>query len=419
MGIFDFLKGSKAENRFAIALDIGTEFVKALIFEVLPDKGNVLGVGIKRQKLTDMQGGMVTDIQGVIRNCQEALALAAKEAKIVPSQVIVGIAGELVKGTSTTIRYQRPDSKTQITLKELKDIISKVQRRAFDRARTVLSYETGHEEIDVRLVNAAVTDVRIDGYKVTNPLGFQGKSVQVSVFNAFAPIVHLGALQTIAQSLDLDLISITAEPYAVARCLGPGEDIDFSAIFIDVGGGTTDIAVVRSGGVEGTKMLALGGRAFTKRIAREFDLPFSQAEELKIAYSTKRLRKKETILKIKEAIASDCQTWLSGLELTLGEFSHLDLLPSKILMCGGGSVLPDLAEIIERASWPKNLPFSRKPTVHFLKPSDVVNLADNTGKLRQPKDVTPMALANLALPLVGQESVVEGILGSIVDSLRV
>lgn len=419
MGIFDFLKGSKYEDRFAIALDIGTEFVKALVFEVLPDKGNILGVGLKRQKLTDMQGGTVTDIQGVIRNCQEALTVATKEAKIFPSQVIIGIAGELVKGTSTTIRYSRPDSKTQITLLELKDIIAKVQRRAFDRARTVLSYETGHEEIDVRLVNAAITDVRIDGYKVTNPLGFQGKSVQVSVFNAFAPIVHLGALQTIAQSLDLDLISITAEPYAVARCLGAGEDIDFSAIFIDVGGGTTDIAVVSSGGVEGTKMLALGGRAFTKRIAREMDLSFSQAEELKLAYSTRRLRKKDLISKIKTAIASDCQTWLSGLELTLGEFSHLDLLPSKILMCGGGSALPDLAETLENARFSRNLPFARHPAVHFLKPSDVTNLEDKTGKLKEPKDVTPMALANLALPLVGKESVMEGILGKIVDSMRV
>ena len=71
-----------------------------------------------------------------------------------------------------------------------------------------MAWESGHAEIDVKLVNAAIVDVRIDGYKVTNPLGFQGKEIQIGVFNAFAPIVHLGALQTIAENLDLDLISI-------------------------------------------------------------------------------------------------------------------------------------------------------------------------------------------------------------------
>lgn len=418
MGFFGLFRDSKIESFYAIALDIGTEFVKALIFKVDDDKSQVKGIGRQRQKLTDMQSGMVTDIQGVIGNCEKALQQAASQAKIMPSQVIIGIAGELVKGTSTSIRYTRQTPKQKITLEELKDIIQRIQRRAFDQARSVLSWETGHAEIDVRLVNAAITDVSIDGYRVTNPLGFQGKEVQVGVFNAFAPVVHLGALQTIADSLDLDLLSITAEPYAVARCMGPEGEVDFSAIFMDVGGGTTDIAVVRQGGVEGTKMFALGGRAFTKRISNILGVPFAEAEKVKISYSQGRLRDKEKIQKIKKAISADCQVWLSGVELTLGEFSHLDLLPSRILLCGGASALPEIAETLEQAKWNKKLPFSRKPQILFLKPSDVVNVIDATGQLRKPADVTPMALANLGISLVGEETIVEGILSRLVGTLK-
>lgn len=417
MGLFDFLGTKKIENRFAIALDIGTEFAKCLIFKVEDDKGTVVGSGRQRQKLSDMQGGAVTDIHGVVRNCRKALERAASMAHIMPTQVIMGIAGELVKGNTTTIKYTRPDPKVGITIEELKDIISRIQRRSFDRARQILSWETGHAEVDVKLVNAAIVEVKIDGYKVSNPLGFQGRELQVGVFNAFAPIVHLGALQTIASELGLDLLSIVADPYALARSIGPKESAEFSAIFIDIGGGTSDIAVVRQGGVEGTKMFALGGRSFTKRIAQVFGSTFIEAEEMKIKYSKGELSKEDGQF-VKNALETDCQVWLSGVELTLEEFSALDLLPSRILLCGGGALLPDIQEVLNSANWNVNLPFARRPTVHFIKPQDVENIEDKTGELVNPWDITPMSLANLAIDLVGEEKVMDNILNRIVSNLR-
>lgn len=416
MSLFNFLKSGRLSDQYGISLDIGTEFVKSLIFKVEGERAIIKGVGRQRQKLSDMAGGAVTDIRGVIKNCESSLKQAAEQAKTMPSQAIVGIAGELVKGATTTVRYVRSNPKEKITLKELQDIIARIQRRAFDRVRQILSWETGQAEIDVRLVNAAITEVRIDSYKVTNPIGFQGKEVQVAVFNAFAPIVHLGALQTITESLDLDLLSIAAEPYAVARCLDPEETVELSAIFIDIGGGTTDIAVVRSGGVEGTKMFALGGRGFTKRIANLLGKSFREAEAIKIRYSHNELQGEEET-RVKKALSCDCQVWMSGVELALSEFSRLDLLPSRILLCGGGSALPDIKETLDDASW-KKLPFSRKPSVRFIKPSDLTTVIDDTGELKNPKDVTPMALANLAIDLVGRAGIADGILSKVVRSIK-
>jgi cell division protein FtsA len=137
----------------------------------------------------------------------------------------------------------------------------------------------------VRLVHAAVTGAQIDGYPVTNPVGFRGRHVKISVFNAFAPLVHLGALQTVAQQLELELLEVVAEPYAVARVLANEQVQQSGALFVDIGGGTTDVALVRNGGIEGTRMFALGGRAFTKSIADRLDLPFPRAEELKLDYA--------------------------------------------------------------------------------------------------------------------------------------
>lgn len=417
MGIFGSIKSRPRKNSSAISLDIGTEYVKALIFTVDADGvGHIKGVGRQHQKLSDMHGGTITDIAGVVANCERALEQAAEQAGFLPDDVIMGMAGELVKGTTTTVTIDRPVSTNKITMAELQKMIQDVQKRAFDQAREIIGFETGIEQVDVRLVNAAIVDVTIDGYRVANPIGFQGKEVKVGVFNAFAPLVHLGAYETVAQELKLNILSIAAEPYAVSRLFGPEMTQEFSAIFIDIGGGTTDIAVVQNGGVVGTKMFAIGGRAFTKRIASVMGTSFAEAEDLKVAYSEGKASKEDTKL-IEHAIGSDANVWLSGVELTLSEFVGLDFLPSRILLCGGGSNLPEIKELL-KTDWFESLRFAKKPTINFIKASEVSTLVDETGELTKPQDMTPMALANLALELVGAQAPIDNVLSDVVADLK-
>ena len=329
---------------------------------------------------------------------------------------VIGIAGELVKGITTTVHYERLKPNIKIDYNELKNIVNKIQWRVFDDVRKQLAWETGHEEIDVKLVNASVVDVKIDGYRVTNPIGFQGKEVTVGIFNAFAPMVHLGALQTIAADLDLDLITIAAEPYAVARSMGVTEAGEFNAIFIDIGGGTTDIAVVTNGGLLGTKMFAIGGRSFTKRLAQTLNVPFSRAEEIKLAYSNDLLKEKSKKI-VRDAIFSDTNVWRSGVELALSEFSNADLLPSRILLCGGASALPEIKEVLSETGWYKDLPFAKKPTISFIQPKDVVNIVDETGEIKDQQDITPMGLANLVVEM-GEEDVLPSLMRKITKTLQ-
>ncbi|TXH04270.1 MAG: hypothetical protein E6R05_02830 [Candidatus Moraniibacteriota bacterium] len=404
-----------------LALDIGTEVVKALIFRVDPETktGQVIGVGRAPQRVGNMQSGAVSDINGVIHSAREAIDLAKAHAKVKRiEKSIIGVAGELVKGTTTTVHYERVNPEVKIGLPELKMIIGKVQEKAYERIKKQLAWETDQLDIEVKLINAALVDVRIDGYHVLNPYNFQGRDVSMSVFNAYAPMVHLGALQTIADELDLDLLSIVAEPYAVARSVEVEDMLDFSAIFIDIGGGTTDIAVVRNGGLEGTKMFALGGRAFTKRIATEYGIKYEQAEQMKLDYSAKRL-KEEDQLRIATLFTDDCRVWLGGVELSLLEFAETDFLPSKIFLCGGGSALPGIKQTLLSEEWSKHLPFARPPEVGFLQPKDIVRITDTTGELVTPQDVTPLGLAHLALvDALEEEKMLAGILQESMHSLQ-
>lgn len=421
MGIFSKILGARgAGSDYMLSLDIGTEVIKALVFKIDKNSGNgrVKGVGRMRQRLGDMQSGAVSDISGVIESAKKAIEIAKKMAGVRKvEKAIIGIAGELVKGTTTTVHYERIRPEVRIDLPELKNIIQKVQWKAFDRIRSQLAWETGHSEIEVKLINAAIVDVRIDGYRVMNPVGFQGRDVSIAVFNAYAPMIHLGALQKIADELNLDLLSIAAEPYAVARSMGIEDILDFNAVFIDIGGGTTDIAVVRNGGLEGTKMFALGGRAFTKRLAQELGVSFEEAEILKIKYAEGKLGK-DVSFKIEQILGDDCGVWLSGVELSLSEFADADLLPSRFFLCGGGSGLPGIKKVLLSPRWSKSLPFAKTPQVSFLQPSDIVNIIDETGELRDPQDITPMGLANLALDLAGEEKVMAGILRRAVKMIQ-
>lgn len=392
---------NKSNDPYIVSLDIGTEYVKALIGEVKGDHVEIIGSSRQRQRLTDMASGAVTDIAGVVDNCDVALRLAEEQAGVVARNTVIGIAGELVKGMTTHVSYRRSRPEIQIDMIELRDIIDRVQKTAFDKARNQLAWETGSKDIQVKLVNAAVVDVTIDGYRVTNPIGFQGRDVTIAVFTAFAPMVHLGALQTVARDLDLNLINIAAEPFAVAKSVGADDSTEFSAIFIDIGGGTSDIAVVNNGGVVGTKMFAIGGRSFTKRLTQAFGVNFDKAETLKLKHSAGELDKAEE-KEVATALGKDVDVWISGVELALSEFEELDHLPHRILLCGGGSALPEIKKALQ-TDWFKSLPFARKPKIDFVAPADVNRVIDHTGKLNSPQDITAMGLANLALDIVGAE----------------
>jgi cell division protein FtsA len=396
--------GREEESALAActALDIGTEFVKALVFEIGEgNMGTVRGVGRKRQGLAHMQSGTVTDIDAVVDNCSVALQEAEEMAGFRPTQCVIGIAGELVKGFTTTHSKDRKRADVPITDAELQKLIDSVQREALREAERAITWETGLPQVDVRLVHAAVTAAQIDGYPVTNPVGFQGRHVKISVFNAFAPLVHLGALQTVAQQLELELLEIVAEPYAVARVLASEQVRQSGALFVDIGGGTTDVALVRHGGIEGTRMFALGGRAFTKSIADRLDLPFPRAEEVKLDYSRGTLV--EHRAEVARIVADDVAIWAAGVELVMDELAAGDLLPGRIYLCGGGSHLTEMGTTLRGEEFWRRLPFSRPPEVVIMAPEQVERIKDGTHLLVDQQDVTPLGLAYQAIELQTNE----------------
>ena len=399
------------------SLDIGTEFAKALILTVERDpEGRLVGVvrgsGRQRQGLAHMQSGTVTDIDGVVANCRAALDEAREAAGRRPMAAVIGIAGELVKGTTSKLATRRDDPRRPLDDAELERLVSRAQDRALRDAEERIRWESGVDRLEVRLVHAAIVEMTIDGYPVSNPIGFTGAHVEISVFNAFAPMVHLGALQSVADALGLELLGVIAEPYAVATCLDPGELGDAGAVFVDIGGGTTDVALVRGGGISGTKMLALGGRAFTKGLAERLGLSFADAEAAKLAAAD------DERPEVAETLLEDARIWRDGVALMIGDLAGDDLLPGRILLCGGGADLPQVRQVLDEGDWWRTLPFARRPQVRAMRTDEVVGLRDATGTLGSRQDVTPMALAHQALIIDAGASAVDRAMRGVVREMR-
>src|SRR5438093_7542474 len=400
-------------------LDIGTAYAKAMIIEVQDDIGIVLGVGRHQQSYSHMSDGIVTDIPGVITNCNEALTKAEQSAGgIIAPSTVIGIAGELVKGSSITISKQRQQPTKPISPEELESIISNAQQKLLKIAKERIAAETGYPNIEVRLTNAAVISVRIDGQTVANPVGFRGRHFTLTLFSAFAPLMQLGALETVAQGLDLTLVSIVAEPYALARCLSTNAGSDSGAIFIDIGGGTTDIALVRQGGIEATRMFALGGRTFTRRLATSKGISVKDAEKLKLTYSSGLLKGSDRD-EIQAILAPECQTWMDSIELLIEELAKGELLPPAIYTVGGGSALPVLRKELESFPWTERLPFARQPIIKTVEPEMVTTINDPKELLKNAQDITPMALAFQAIELQNENNILERALYRVIHNMHI
>ena len=358
-----------------LGLDIGTEFVKAVLARQ-GKKGNleILGVGKARQDEGNMHAGAIADIPAVVSVCEEALSAAEEQAHERANTTVVGIAGELVKGNTTTVNYNRQNPNKPITEAEMNEIIKKVQEKSGDVARRTIALETGNDNVEIRLINSAIVSLTIDGYKIMNPIGFKGSEVVVQFYTAFAPMIHVAAIKKVCAELNLDLLTVAVEPFAVCRaCLGDDPDSNFSGVVMDIGGGTTDIAVVEDGGVEGTKMFSIGGNSFTHQIAESLGVDRDTAEKYKLDYDTGKLDDRVKA-KVETALSRNISVWLTGVEVALEEFDNLGSLPRNVMLCGGGASLSLIQETLAISDWYEKLPFPRRPIIHLIEVAELPNL---------------------------------------------
>ena len=203
----------------------------------------------------------------------EDMSLGIYGHKVVADQIVMGLGGDVLCAFPTTIQVKRARPDTRIAEDELVSLLQRAQRLS---ARQLADHPKSREQYgrgDWALTNAMVTEVLVDGVRVVDPLRFQGKTLQVTVFNVFAPDAYQRVLASLAADLDLQLMRLVAEPFALATALPVGD-----AIFLDVGGDRTDVALVRQGTPVALASFPQGSRTLTRQIAARLGTSFERAE---------------------------------------------------------------------------------------------------------------------------------------------
>ncbi|HEC63941.1 MAG TPA: hypothetical protein ENI23_01460, partial [bacterium] len=213
-------KSSKGET--LLALDLGTEFIKAVVFKVIDNKVVVKGYSRTQQQSNAMRGAMIVNIKNVISTADlaigKALSMAEKQEKGIslPEKTILGIAGEFVRGVPIVAKYTREKPDRKISRDEIEQVVERVKDQAFVGAKADIAKEIGIKVDKIEEINTVVDHTSIDGVRIDDPEGFTGEKVSYKVFSTFAPSIHINSIKEIAEALTLEIMEIVVEPYAIA-----------------------------------------------------------------------------------------------------------------------------------------------------------------------------------------------------------
>jgi cell division protein FtsA len=383
-----FRKNREANDKpsFRSVIDVGTEYIKALVVEVQEDRAVIIGQGVARHKGSYASDGAIGDLEAVTATCDQVLRQAEDMTeevygrKVVPDQAVMGVPSPLIRGAAYTVKQKRSSPRHPVSQRELTQLLQRVQRLALQQ----LSQEFSSQKLV--LVDSSIAEIAIDGHRVTDPAGFRGENLAVTVFNALALREGLNGLRNIAEGLELEPPLLIPESRVVAYFLKGSE-----VIGLDVGGRETEIFWTRNGGLLASRTMPLGGRAVSQRLAEGLHLSLQEAETLKLSYSRSQISE-TTPASVGEILSGAVGTWLAEVERQLMALAGGGNLPHRIHLWGGGSELPELVEAAKIFPWMRELPFVRCPEVGTLDPERVPGLLDRTGLSFGRAGVIVMAL---------------------------
>lgn len=380
------MKASKKDSnkKNLIVLDIGSQFAKALLLEIGDENKGIIHHWAKESICNQKEDTRIINLERFFLPCQKAIKKIEEKIGIRPKQLFLGLGDEIIRGASTNFCYKRENSEQGIDISELRYVVQKTQRIAFEKIRKNFVSDTPFSEIDLQLINAYIVDIKIDNKTIPNPLGFRGRVICLTIFNTYTIKEKLDVLIQLSIKLEQELISIVPRSYALFNSLD-SELLEKDAMIIDVGGKNTEIVFIKNKGeIIETNSFHLGGEVFTKKLAGFLEIDFDDAETIKlqysrggVGYSAKR--------KIENLFEPDIHSWLGGVRVISNDFlKKHESFPKRVFICGGGSELPGIKKALEK---------EEKFEVMKIPFREIINIENKT----RLQNIPSLALSRLAL----------------------
>lgn len=254
-------------GNIVVGLDIGTTKIAAIVAEVTESNVNIIGIGTHPSR--GLRKGNVINMEATVSAIKKAVEEAELMAGVQISTVYTGIAGGHIKGINSHGTVAVKDK----VIREL-DV-----RRVIDAAKAVAI------PMDREVIHVLPQEFVVDGQDgIKDPVGMSGVRLEARVHIVTGAVTNAQNLIRSAQKCGLNVADIVLQPLASSEACLTEEERELGVALIDIGGGTTDIAVWSNGAIVHTSVLTLGGNHLTNDISVGLRTPSNEAERIKQRY---------------------------------------------------------------------------------------------------------------------------------------
>lgn len=375
-----------------LTIDIGTEAIKVLIFSYQDSSLTERKITVKNGSLQYFDEPQLSyESSFSFRILKKAISQALKELQsqyqLQFNFCLLGLPPSFLKAKVSKEEFIRKEQEKIIIKKEYQEILQTIFYNAKKETSEEFAQKLNLFPQDFYFLNQKILEIKVDGYKVLSLEKLKGKRLEFQILNTFLPKYYFKNIEKILKQLNLKIIKIFHEVEGLPPLLSKTK---LDALCIDIGGKLTQISLFEKGKLQDISEFQKGGSDFTQNLSQKLNLLFPEARVLKHDYSLSKLSEK-TREKIKEFLVQDCQSWFSLLRENLIFFSK-EPLPSKILLFGGGSLLPEIQEILEKSEW-KDLVFFEKPKIKILQLNDFPGVEVKNKRLNNPQYIPPLLIS--------------------------
>ena len=373
------------------ALDIGTRKIVGLVMQKGPASYQVIDAEMIEHSTRAMMDGQIHDVEAVAAAIKEIKDRLEKRLGFQLENAAVAAAGRALKTSRGQVRKKRAFM-NEMT----RDEVQALEIEAVQQAQYQLTQQEGDskEGGNYFCVGYSVTRYLLEGQEIGSLIGQVGAEVSVEVVATFLPRVVVDSLFSSLKRAGLEVGSLTLEPIAALSVAIPPAMRLLNLALVDIGAGTSDIAVVKEGKVLAYAMVPVGGDELTEYLAGEYLLDFNSAEAMKRKLDSQPEVEMTDVLGFKSVLAST--EVIEGLNRITGELARdiagniLSLnqkSPSAVICVGGGSLTPTLTGTLAAHL---ELPLNR---VGYRTPENFNEIEFTADFLRGPQGVTPLGIA--------------------------
>jgi cell division protein FtsA len=339
----------REDKNLIIGLDIGTSKVVTIVAELLPD-GTTKVIGLGQHPSRGLKKGVVVNIDSTMQSIQRSIEEAELMANCKINTVFTGIAGSHVKSLNSHGMVKIKDS----------EVMQMDVDRVVETARAIAL------PADQQILHILTQEFIIDGQEgVREPMGMSGLKLEVKVHIVTGAVAAAQNIVKCIKRSGLDVSDLILQPLASSNAVLTEDEKELGVCLVDIGGGTTDIAVFESGSIRHTAVLSIAGDQITNDIAVAFRTPTQSAEEIKVKYgcANARLADEIEVLEVpgvdgREARKLSLQGLAMVIEPRVDELYELvlqelrrsgmeEMIASGIVITGGSSMMRGMIELGE------------------------------------------------------------------------